>query len=64
MGWVLPIIVGLGFTAVAYVAFLRMMVEEYTAAAAAAARHVGANTIPFQPPFAARLQERRSSVGQ
>ncbi|HKW13249.1 MAG TPA: hypothetical protein VJS69_02065, partial [Candidatus Krumholzibacteria bacterium] len=64
MGWVLPIIVGLGFTAVAYVAFLRMMVEEYTAAAAAAARHVGANTIPFQHTFAARLQERRSSVGQ
>jgi UDP-GlcNAc:undecaprenyl-phosphate GlcNAc-1-phosphate transferase len=64
VGWVLPIIVGLAFTAVAYVAFLRMMVEEYTAAAAAAARHVGANTIPFQPTFAARLQERRSSVGQ
>jgi len=63
MGWVLPIIVGLGFTAVAYVAFLRMMVEEYTAAAAAAAQHVGATTIPFQPTFATRLAERRSSVG-
>lgn len=63
MGWVLPIIVGLGFTSLAYIAFLRMMVEEYTAAAAAAAQHVGAKTIPFQPTFT-RLQERRTSVGQ
>lgn len=63
MGWVLPIIVGLGFTSLAYIAFLRMMVEEYTAAAAAAAEHVGAKTIPFQPTFT-RLQERRTSVGQ
>jgi len=63
MGWVLPIIVGLGFTAIAYVAFLRMMVEEYTAAAAAVAQHVGATPIPFQPTFSANLAERRTSVG-
>jgi len=64
MGWVLPIIVGLGFTALAYVAFLRMMVEEYTAAAAAVAHHVGANTIPLPPTFTATLPERRTSVSQ
>jgi hypothetical protein len=63
VGWVLPIIVGLGFTAIAYVAFLRMMVEEYTAAAAAVAQHVGATPIPFQPTFTASLAERRTSVG-
>jgi len=64
MGWVLPIIVGLGFTSLAYIAFLRMMVEEYTVAAAAAAEHVGAKTIPFQPTFTAGLQERRTSVSR
>jgi hypothetical protein len=63
-GWVLPVIVGLGFTRCAYVAFLRMMVEEYTAAAAAAAQHLGANMIPFQPKFTARLEERRTSVSR
>jgi UDP-GlcNAc:undecaprenyl-phosphate GlcNAc-1-phosphate transferase len=64
MGWVLPVIVGLGFTTLAFVAFLRMMVEEHTAAAAAIARHVGASTIPFKTTFPTPLQERRSSVGQ
>jgi UDP-GlcNAc:undecaprenyl-phosphate GlcNAc-1-phosphate transferase len=64
MGWVLPVIVGLGFTSLAYIAFLRMMVEEYTAATAAAAQHLGANTIPFQPKFTARLTERRTSVSR
>jgi UDP-GlcNAc:undecaprenyl-phosphate GlcNAc-1-phosphate transferase len=64
MGWVLPIIVGLGFTTLAFIAFLRMMVEEHTAAAAALAHHVGVNTIPFKTSFPRPLAERRSSVGQ
>lgn len=63
MGWVLPVIVGLGFTTLAFVAFLRMMVEEHTAAAAAVAHHVGASTIPFKTTFTAPLPERRTSVG-
>lgn len=64
MGWVLPVIVGLGFTTLAFIAFLRMMVEEHTAAAAALAHHVGANTIPFKTTFPPPLAERRSTVGQ
>ena len=65
LGWVLPVIVGLGFTSLAFVSFLRMMVEEHTAAAAAIAHHVGANTIPFKTTFATPLAaERRTSVGQ
>jgi len=64
VGWVLPIIVGLAFTVLAYTAFLRMMVEEHTAAAAAVAQHVGANTIPFQPSFNANLSEHRTSIGR
>jgi UDP-GlcNAc:undecaprenyl-phosphate GlcNAc-1-phosphate transferase len=64
MGWVLPVIVGLAFTALAFVAFLRMMVEEHTAAAAALAHHVGATPIAFKPTFTAPLPERRTSVGQ
>jgi UDP-GlcNAc:undecaprenyl-phosphate GlcNAc-1-phosphate transferase len=64
-GWVLPVIVGLGFTTLAFIAFLRMMVEEHTAAAAALAHHVGAKTIPFKTSFPATLTaERRTSVGQ
>jgi UDP-GlcNAc:undecaprenyl-phosphate GlcNAc-1-phosphate transferase len=64
LGWVLPVIVGLGFTSLAFISFLRMMVEEHTAAAAVVARHVGANTIPFQTTFTTGLPERRTSVGQ
>jgi UDP-GlcNAc:undecaprenyl-phosphate GlcNAc-1-phosphate transferase len=65
MGWVLPVIVGLGFTSLAFIAFLRMMVEEHTAASAALAHHVGAKTIPFKTSFPTPLAaERRTSVGQ
>ena len=64
MGWVLPVIVGLGFTTLAFIAFLRMMVEEHTAAAAALAHHVGAKPIPFKTSFPTPLAERRTSVGQ
>jgi UDP-GlcNAc:undecaprenyl-phosphate GlcNAc-1-phosphate transferase len=64
MGWVLPVIVGLGFTTLAFIAFLRMMVEEYTAAAAAVAQHVGAAPIPFQPTFTTSLPEHRTSVSR
>ncbi|HEX6791995.1 MAG TPA: MraY family glycosyltransferase [Candidatus Krumholzibacteria bacterium] len=63
LGWVLPIIVGLAFTTLAFVAFLRMMVEEHAAAAAALAHHVGANTIPLRTSFRAPLPEH-TSVGQ
>jgi len=64
LGWVLPVIVGLAFTTLAFIAFLRMMVEEHTAAAAAVAHHVGAKPIPLQTAFTTALQERRTSVGQ
>jgi UDP-GlcNAc:undecaprenyl-phosphate/decaprenyl-phosphate GlcNAc-1-phosphate transferase len=64
MGWVLPVIVGLAFTALAFVAFLRMMVEEHTAATAALAQHVSATPIAFKPTFSTPLPERRTSVGQ
>lgn len=64
LGWVLPVIVGLGFTSLTFVAFLRMMVEEHTAAAAALAHHVGATPIPFKTSFSRPLAaERRTSVG-
>jgi UDP-GlcNAc:undecaprenyl-phosphate GlcNAc-1-phosphate transferase len=64
MGWVLPVIVGLGFVSLVYVSFLRLMIEERTTAAAVPARHMAANTIPFQSKFTPGLQERRTSVGQ
>jgi UDP-GlcNAc:undecaprenyl-phosphate GlcNAc-1-phosphate transferase len=64
LGWVLPVIVGLGFVSVAYISFLRLMIEGRTAAAPAPARHMAANTIPFQSNFTRGLPERRTSVGQ
>ena len=62
-GWVLPVIVGLGFVTVAFVAFLRAMVEDRVAADTRAIP-VNANTIPFQSSFTTGLQEHRTSVGR
>ncbi|HET6349770.1 MAG TPA: MraY family glycosyltransferase [Candidatus Krumholzibacteria bacterium] len=64
MGWVLPVIVGLGFTTMAFIAFLRMMVEEHTVATSTITQPITANTIPFKSTFASSLQERRTSVGR
>ena len=61
MGWVLPVIVGLGFVTVAFVSFLRMMVEGRETAAA---HHPVATAIPFQSTFTTNLPERRTSVGR
>ncbi|HEX5132273.1 MAG TPA: MraY family glycosyltransferase [Candidatus Krumholzibacteria bacterium] len=62
MGWVLPVVVGLGFVTVAFVSFLRMMVEGRDVPAAMG--HQPANTIPFQSTFTTNLPERRTSVGR
>jgi UDP-GlcNAc:undecaprenyl-phosphate GlcNAc-1-phosphate transferase len=64
LGWVLPVIVGLGFISVVFVSFLRMMIEGRTTPAPARTRHIASNTIPFQSNFTAGLPERRTSVGQ
>jgi len=64
MGWVLPVIVGLGFVSVVFVSFLRLMVEGRTMAAPAVAHHIAPGTIPFQSTFSAGLPERRTSVGR
>jgi UDP-GlcNAc:undecaprenyl-phosphate GlcNAc-1-phosphate transferase len=61
MGWVLPVIVGLGFVTVAFVSFLRMMVEGREAATA---HHSVVPAIPFQSTFTTNLPERRTSVGR
>lgn len=62
MGWVLPVIIGLGFVTIAFISFLRMMVEGRELPATAS-RHAVPNAIPFQSTFAANLPERRTSVG-
>jgi hypothetical protein len=64
MGWVLPVIVGLGFVSVVFVSFLRMMTVGHEAAAPSLARHIAPNTIPFQSSFTAGMPERRTSVGR
>jgi UDP-GlcNAc:undecaprenyl-phosphate GlcNAc-1-phosphate transferase len=62
--WALPVIVGLGFITVAFIAFLRAMVEMPAARVEAASRPAAPSAIPFQPPFTSGLQERRTSVGR
>ncbi|HEU4365405.1 MAG TPA: MraY family glycosyltransferase [Candidatus Krumholzibacteria bacterium] len=62
MGWVLPVIVGLGFVTVAFVSFLRMMVEGREVPATSS-HHAVPKTIPFQSTFTTNLPERRTSVG-
>ncbi|MDH4036100.1 MAG: undecaprenyl/decaprenyl-phosphate alpha-N-acetylglucosaminyl 1-phosphate transferase [Candidatus Krumholzibacteria bacterium] len=62
MGWVLPVVVGLGFVTVAFVSFLRMMVEGRETAETVP-HHGIAKTIPFQSSFTANIPERRTSVG-
>lgn len=62
-GWVLPVIVGLAFVTVAFVAFLRAMVEDRVAAENRPIP-VTAKTIPFQSSFTTGLQEHRTSVGR
>ena len=62
--WVAPVIVGLGFLTVAFVAFLRAMVEIPSERATAAARPAASSAIPFQSSFPTGLQERRTSVGR
>jgi UDP-GlcNAc:undecaprenyl-phosphate GlcNAc-1-phosphate transferase len=64
MGWVLPVIVGLGFVSVVFISFLRMMTVGHEAAAPSLARHIAPNTIPFQSSFTAGMPERRTSVGR
>jgi len=63
MGWMLPVVVGLGFVTVAFVSFLRMMVEGRETAETVPQRAM-AKTIPFQSSFSANIPERRTSVGQ
>jgi UDP-GlcNAc:undecaprenyl-phosphate/decaprenyl-phosphate GlcNAc-1-phosphate transferase len=62
-GWVLPVIVGLGFVTVAFVTFLRAMVEDRVSPESRPIP-VNANTIPFQSTFTTGLQEHRTSVGR
>lgn len=62
MGWMLPVIVGLGFVTVAFVSFLRMMVEGREAPDTLPHRPV-ASAIPFQSSFSTNIPERRTSVG-
>jgi UDP-GlcNAc:undecaprenyl-phosphate GlcNAc-1-phosphate transferase len=62
LGWVLPVIVGLGFVTVAFVSFLRMMVEGRVALADG--KPATSNAIPFQSTFTTNLPERRTSVGR
>jgi UDP-GlcNAc:undecaprenyl-phosphate GlcNAc-1-phosphate transferase len=61
MGWVLPVVVGLGFVTVAFVSFLRMMVEGREVSESS--RRGVAQAIPFQSTFSTNLPERRTSVG-
>ncbi len=63
MDWMLPVIVGLGFVTVAFVSFLRMMVEGHEASAGTS-HHAMPTAIPFQSTFANNLTERRTSVGR
>lgn len=73
-GRVLPIVVGLAVVVVAFVSFLRAMVEGRTvvdrtvepAIAQPVARHVAASAAPisFQSNFTSNLPEHRSSVGR
>ena len=63
MGWMLPVIVGLGFVTVAFVSFLRMMVEGRETPETIPHRAVP-NTIPFQSSFSTNIPERRTSVGR
>jgi UDP-GlcNAc:undecaprenyl-phosphate GlcNAc-1-phosphate transferase len=62
--WVLPVIVGLGFLTVAFIAFLRAMIEVPIGRATSASRPATPSTIPFQSGFSSGLQERRTSVGR
>jgi hypothetical protein len=62
LGWVLPVIVGLGFVTVAFVSFLRMMVEGRVALVDG--KPATSNAIPFQSTFTTNLPERRTSVGR
>jgi len=63
MGWMLPVIVGLGFVTVAFVSFLRMMVEGRETPETIPHRAVP-TTIPFQSSFSTNIPERRTSVGR
>jgi len=71
-GRVLPVIVGLGLVVVAFVSFLRVMVENRAVLdrtgdiAVPVAHRVATSTAPitFQSNFASDLREHRSSVGR
>jgi UDP-GlcNAc:undecaprenyl-phosphate/decaprenyl-phosphate GlcNAc-1-phosphate transferase len=73
-GRMLPVIVGLGLSAVAFVSFLRFMVEsravsdraQEIAVSQPVSHRVAASSSPisFQSNFASDLQERRSSLGR
>lgn len=63
MGWMLPVIVGIGFVTVAFVSFLRMMVEGRETPETIPHRAVP-KTIPFQSSFSTNIPERRTSVGR
>lgn len=61
-GWVLAVVVGLALVTVAFVTFLRMMVEGREVPATDVPR-VAPTTIPFQSSFSTNVPERRTSVG-
>lgn len=61
-GWALPVLVGLGFVTVAFIAFLRAMVDLGTAPAS---EHPEASApIPFRATFTGGLEERRTSASR
>lgn len=64
MGGVLPVIVGLGFVTIAFVSFLRAMVEVPAERVAELTRPASSTAIPFQSGFTTGLRERRTSVGR
>jgi UDP-GlcNAc:undecaprenyl-phosphate/decaprenyl-phosphate GlcNAc-1-phosphate transferase len=70
-GGVLPVVVGFAVVTVAFVAFLRAMIEGRAArvradaqAAQALTHHVAAAPLSFQSNFSTSLNEHRSSVGR
>ncbi len=61
-GWVLPVMVGLALVTVAFISFLRAMVEGREEPVPVP-HHPAPTTIPFQSSFSTNIPQRRTSVG-